>query len=145
MPIHPFFVHFPIAFVTLATALYAVSLFVKKQLLRDLFFWSLIIALIMLAISLISGLFAEDGIQFSQQAQEVLEEHENLAYTLVTGIFGLTAWYAARRKIMQKSEEILYGVVLISMLMLTFLTAQHGGQLVYRHGIGVEVFQGEYK
>jgi len=97
MPIHPFFVHFPIAFVTLATALYAVSLFVKKQLLRDLFFWSLIIALIMLAISLISGLFAEDGIQFSQQAHEVLEEHETLAYTFVTGIFGLTTWYATRR------------------------------------------------
>tara|TARA_B110000495_G_scaffold6545_1_gene4840 strand:+ start:513 stop:1547 length:1035 start_codon:yes stop_codon:yes gene_type:complete len=139
--IHPLIIHFPIVLIPLGFVVHLICVFLKRM---DEFRFP--IGLLYLAATasssaaFLSGRQAADTVSVLAQANLVLSEHADLAlWTLsisvtVTLLYGL--WLRS------KDLSFLPWVVLaLSLVNIGFLvvTADHGGQLVYRFGTGVSL------
>jgi len=140
--IHPFFVHFPIAILFVA-----VLLDITGFILRQKPFWRQSAVLmyvfggVAVVFTYLAGLQAADSVFLSAEANAVLTEHADLGlWTL--WFFGI---YAILRPIVDVTALGKKTAVAIAMLVipagglfLIYETAEHGAELVFRYGAGVE-------
>jgi uncharacterized membrane protein len=109
----------------------------KRESLKAAGFWTLVFGVLGTAAAVVSGLLAEDAVQHSDQAHEIMETHETLAL-VVLAIFGLLAvWRIARRGVWRDREQpvaLAAGVIGVAILL---YAASLGGKLVFDHGLGI--------
>ena len=139
---HPLAVHFPIALLTLGFALACLGQAWKKdgwEWIGWASVWLLWAGTVSAAAAVGLGLLAEETVPHVPAAWEVLEEHEELAFWTL----GLFAALSLIRVLLRKKWDGLdskwkllclagWGIA----LGVLFATAQHGGELVYDHGVG---------
>lgn len=137
---HPLFVHFPIAYATAALFCFAAGKFGNEKCwaTQCLTFarWMLWAAAIFAVITAVFGWFAYNSVEHDEAGHLAMTLHKNWALATVAGLLMLTvldwrSWRAA----LQPS----YGFLLLLMLAWAMVvsTAWHGGEVVYRHGLGV--------
>ena len=135
-PLHPAFVHFPIALVVFSFVADLLGRWTKRPSLRAAGFWSLIGALLMGAITAATGYYDFTRAALGETARYA-DFHQDVGYILVGAVFVLTVWrwlaYARR----DLSPGIPYLIAALLVLGLILFQGWYGGEMVYSQGAGV--------
>jgi len=137
---HPLFVHFPIAFVSASVFLIAIGMsFKTKPWAKEcLIFgrWMLWAAAAFAGIAAIFGWFAYNSVNHDDAGHLAMTIHRNWALVSLGALVLLTA---LDFRSWQQRKTPTYGFLglLVVAWLLVVSTAWHGGEAVFRHGLGV--------
>ena len=141
--VHPMLVHFPIALLCTAVLLDAVALVARKQAgLRVAAVLVYVLGAVGALASYLTGKDAGDAFLLSGAANTVLTDHADWA-TMTVWFFGIYAlvrlgvlwWDREGKKVAVWVPLLLIGA---GGLFLVYETAEHGAQMVFEHGVGVQ-------
>lgn len=141
MNFHPQLVHFPIALLFVAGAIYVVSFFREED------FWMRMAGLLHiigtggLVAAILSGMQAEGQTIHTAEIHAMIERHAILSYVLVWSYTLLYVWYYLRHKRFAKMEKLGFVAVFVILLGVMTFSAHIGGELVYEQGAGVEPYK----
>jgi len=137
---HPAFVHFPIVFATAAVFFAALGVLYKTKpwAQQCLLFghWMLWAAAIFACIAAVFGWFAYNSVEHDEAGHQAITLHAYWALSAVGALVLLAALDAHSRRFVGMPG---YGflVLLAVAWALVISTAWHGGEVVFRHGLGV--------
>lgn len=138
--IHPVFVHFSVALVLTSLALYVASFFMTaggcKQQVELIARWNLWFGAIACVFTVAAGVHAFNTVTHDTPSHKVMLEHRGWALWTLAAVLSVAGWaWLLKRK--EKQTDLLFvsAFLLAGGLMMT--TAWYGGELVYRHGLGV--------
>src|SRR6187397_1536378 len=97
----------------------------KREGLRLVSFWTLMVGAIGGAAAVISGLQAEEHIAHGEAVHEVMETHEMFAV--------LALWRIVRERKMGSGERSIVLFLTLIGVGILFVTANYGGRLVFEH------------
>jgi uncharacterized membrane protein len=137
--IHPLIVHFPIALLIVVFALDFLGAISRKQTLITAANILSIFAALGAVAAVATGLIAEESVWHTDQAHELIEQHETVGFIVLgAALISLIFRPAVRKK---KSKSSLLWVAVIISLAAAVLVGYEGylgGEIVFRHGAGVE-------
>jgi uncharacterized membrane protein len=136
-PLHPAIVHFPIALMFAAGALYLAGFLRKTDILLKAAFAMHIAGLVFGVIAILTGDYAESDLIQNEAIHQLAELHEQLAMIATWAFALLAVWAYVRHRSQVKAEQIAFIVVLLAIIGTTGYTAHIGGTMVYQHGAGV--------
>jgi uncharacterized membrane protein len=133
-------VHFPIALLITGFLFEAVSFCFKKQFFRQAAFYLLVLGMLGTVVSYIAGLAAGEGIEEGplNKAMGLHEQAANISLwlTIVTAlVYALIYFFKYNNNWLRIIATLLFAGVIGSIARTGYL----GGQLVYKHGAGVEL------
>ena len=137
---HPIFVHFTVALLIVAAALHVVSHFVSDSALKNQLTitarWNLWIGIAFTVLTVAAGWYAFNTVTHDEPSHLAMIEHRNWAMLTFATLLGIAAWevYLYRHR---KGKGWLFTYLLVFAASLLLSTAWHGGELVYRYGLGV--------
>jgi uncharacterized membrane protein len=137
---HPVFVHFPIAFATAAVFFFATAqIFKEKPWAAQCLItgrWMLWAAAIFACIAASFGWYAYNTVEHDEAGHLAMTTH---AYWALTALFILVLLAVLDVLSWRAAAKTSYGflILLIVAWSVVVSTAWHGGELVYRHGLGV--------
>ena len=137
---HPIFVHFTVALLIIAAAMHVLSHFVSDSDLKNQLTitarWNLWIGMGVTLLTVAAGWYAFNTVKHDEPSHLAMIEHRNWAMTTFVVLLGIAAWeYFLSRH--GKSKGWLFTSLLVIAASLLLSTAWHGGELVYRYGLGV--------
>ncbi len=134
---HPVFVHFTVTFLIITGVLQLMIWFFSKETdqntLAQVRKWLVLIGSIIVIVTVATGLQAYNTVVHDSISHIAMTEHRNWA--LVTAAVFLTG--AALFYILPGRRESIAGGFFIAAFLLVLVTGYKGGELVYRHGLGV--------
>ena len=137
---HPLFVHFTVALLTMSALFLLMSKFAVNWRLEDQWlavgYWCLWIGTLITIGTVIAGWFAFNSVTHDTPSHEIMLEHRQLAVMTLAVFMVLSVWAILGFRSKKEPSVILVLAVLLSTGLL-YNTAWHGGELVYRHGLGV--------
>ncbi len=136
---HPIFVHFTVALLSLSVGLHVVALFVKpplKEQWKTVANWTLWFGAGITLITALTGLDAYNTVAHDTPSHLAMTEHRNWAVVTLALFLALATWSIiwARKG---KSRGIAFAACMVVAGGVLGSTAWHGGELVYRYGLGV--------
>jgi uncharacterized membrane protein len=140
---HPIFVHFSVALLTVATGFYLLASIFRKAALRGQWIavaeWNLWVGFGLTACTLLFGWIAFNTVSHDSDAvHELMEAHALLALITFGGFAVLTLWSVRHRRSGGYPSWPFIGLLLICFGLLA-ATGWRGGDLVYRHGLAVDL------
>ena len=136
-PVHPIFVHFPIALLALSVAADFVAFFTNIESLRNTGWWSLLGAAVGGAVAVLAGIFDMRRADMKDEVHARVHQHMKVGLALLTVIVALTAW---RWLVFQQSGLPVSAVYLdcaVLAMALAGFQGWLGGELVYTYGVFV--------
>ncbi len=134
--IHPLVIHFPIAFLMGATLSYFAAWAFKKDDFAKTGFWVLLIGALSLAVSVGTGLYAEQGVMVALDVrQKLLLPHKQFMIATAVLCIVVTLWALIQRPFPNKGR-IFFLFLLLAMVGTMTLGADFGGRLVYDYNAG---------
>jgi uncharacterized membrane protein len=134
---HPAIVHFPIALTITATVLLLASqVRPKNAQLPASGRLLVLLAAVSAVLAALLGWQAYQTVEHDAAGHLVMVQHRNWALATTTGLLVLALWDALR----QRAGKAMHPLILPAMLLLSggfCLTSWLGGEMVFRHGIGV--------
>lgn len=137
---HPVFVHFTVALLIVAAAMHLLSHFVLHSGLRDQLTivarWNLWLGVGFTLLTVAAGWYAYNTVSHDAPSHLAMTEHRNWAMATFALFLGIAGWeyYLYRHS---KSKGWLFTTLLVLAASFLLSTAWHGGELVYRYGLGV--------
>lgn len=137
---HPVFVHFTVALLIIAAVMHLLSHFLPKgevsNQLTIVARWNFWIGVVFTLLTVAAGWYAYNTVGHDAPTHIVMTEHRNWAMATFTLLLGIAWWeyYLSRRG---KDKNWLFTGLLVIAAGLLLSTAWHGGELVYRYGLGV--------
>ena len=135
--LHPSIVHFPIAVLPIAIGADLLGRVTGSRALSEVGRMLMPVAAVGAAVSAVTGLIAQEEVQASGVASDMLVTHRNLNVSLTT----VTALMAARRWGEDKAGPGYLALGLAGLGALSY-SAYLGGKMVYEHGLGVKPADG---
>jgi uncharacterized membrane protein len=127
----------PTALLLTAAVFDLAALLTRREGLRQVSFWTLVIGAVGGAAAVISGLQAEEYIAHGEAVHRVMETHEQLGL-ITLGVFGVLAlWRIVRERRMRFVERSLALVFSLAGVGILFATANYGGRLVFNHAAAI--------
>ena len=140
---HPIFVHFTVALWTIAVVMHLIVVVypesnIKQQMVM-VARWNLWLGTAFGIVTVIAGWLASNSVAHDDISHAAMMEHKELALFTLAIFASLTGWsmWKQRKKQAPGSLFLLPLVIGAGLLM---STAWHGGELVYRYGLGVMSF-----
>ncbi len=136
---HPIFVHFTVALFSLAAGLFVITPFVKPPLQeqwRIVARWALWFGAGITVITGLTGLYAYNTVAHDTPSHAAMTEHRNWAIVTITLFLSLAIWSVLRVRRQQALGVAFVGLMVVGGGLLGS-TAWHGGEVVYRYGLGV--------
>ncbi len=137
---HPIFVHFTIALVTVSAFCYLIGYFFQAnkwgQELLIVGRWCLWFGAIAAIATVIAGFIAFYSVRHDSPAHTAMIMHRNWAlatFSLILIASGWSCWLYFK----EKQVSMFFIFIMLLSLSLVHITAWHGAELVYRHGVGV--------
>lgn len=137
---HPIFVHFTVALLSTAVILHLLVRFIGDEKLRTQWEtvaqWNLWIGTLITVLTVAMGVVAYNTVAHDTPSHEAMTEHRNWALATALLFLVLAVWSALRARAGNGiNTVILFGLLVGGGLLLS--TAWHGGEAVYRYGLGV--------
>ncbi|MFZ2282356.1 MAG: DUF2231 domain-containing protein [Lutibacter sp.] len=138
--LHAIIIHFPIALLMIGFLSELLALFIKKDFLKNTAFYLLLLGALGAIAAYVSGNYAGDGIE-EGPLKIPMELHEQAALitlwlAIITALFSVLIYYFK----IQNSKAKWAGILLYALLAFSVArTGYLGGQLVFSHGVGVEL------
>lgn len=137
---HPIFVHFSVALLMTAVLLHLVSHFVKNEILSRhsalVGRWNLWLGTGFTIFTVTAGWFAYYSVKHDTPTHLAMTDHRNWAMVTFVLFLGIVAWeFVLQRR--GQGRSWLFTLLLMTGAGLLLSTAWRGGELVYRHGLGV--------
>jgi uncharacterized membrane protein len=139
---HPVFVHFPIALVLASVGLHLVAPWLPAHWREHALLvarWNLWLAAAAVVVTVATGWQAFNSVDHDDAGHAAMLEHRRWALITSAVVLVLAAW-AAWPRVRQRATGLLFLGLLVVAGALMLTTAWHGGELVYRHGLGVRSF-----
>lgn len=137
---HPLFVHFTVALFTIASVFYFLGIFIKRnpyhQQILIVANWCLWLTAVITIGTVIAGFHAFSTVTHDVVSHAAMIAHRNWAIATFIVVLMLALWALLRVRRNQMPNALFLMGMLIG-LILVMNTAWHGGELVYRHGLGV--------
>ena len=137
--LHPIFVHFTVALLSLAVLL-SVTTPLLKGALREQWAtvarWMLWFGAGITVVTGLSGLYAYNTVAHDTPSHLAMTDHRNWAVATIAAFLALAVWSIVRVRASRHAGPV-FVVALVFAGMLLTSTAWRGGELVYRHGLGV--------
>jgi len=137
---HPIFVHFTIALFSIATLLFFITYMMKdrplKSQLLGVAYWNLWIGAGLTIATVFLGWLAYNSVAHDTASHIQMTTHRNWAFATSCLFLVLTVWSIFVKRA-NKLPSIIFVVLGLSSLGLLGTTAWHGGEAVYRYGLGV--------
>lgn len=147
--LHPKIIHFPIALFFVYTLLETVGLILKKEIFTKAAFIILVLGLIGALGAVLTGNQAEEiWKNWTSTSKHLLEEHETYATITLWYFFGLAILRTMfvinveiKKKFSKHVTKMKIGFVVLALAGCYFVyeTGEHGGKLVYKHGVGTSI------
>ncbi|MCE2510560.1 MAG: DUF2231 domain-containing protein [Alphaproteobacteria bacterium] len=137
---HPILVHFTLALFTVAALLFWAGAFLRQRAwaanLTTTAFWNLWIGAGLTVATVAAGFYAFNTVKHDAASHAAMTDHRNWALATAGVWWGLALWSGW---IGRKGERppALFHLALVPALLLLLTTGWKGGELVYRHGMGV--------
>lgn len=137
---HPIFVHFTVALLIVAAAMHVLSHFVSDSALKNQLTitarWNMWVGIGFTVLTVAAGWVAFNTVTHDTPSHLAMTEHRNWALATFTVLLGIAGWeyYLYRHR---KGKGWLFTALLVLAASLLLSTAWHGGELVYRYGLGV--------
>lgn len=137
---HPIFVHFTVALLIVAVAMHVLSHFVSHSGLKNQLAitarWNLWIGIGFTVLTVAAGWVAFYTVTHDAPSHRAMIEHRNWAMVTFAVLLGIAAWEVFLYR-HGKGKGWLFTALLAFAASLLLSTAWHGGELVYRYGLGV--------
>ncbi len=137
---HPMFVHFTVSLFTVSTLFYFLAAFTSRLKMNHEFLvvarWCLWLSAIITVGTIIAGFRAYYTVAHDGPSHAAMSDHRNWALGTFVVIMALAIGSFLRRR-SHKSASVLFLISMLIGLGLLMATAWRGGELVYRHGLGV--------
>lgn len=128
---------FPATLLLVAVLFDLLGAFNKRDSLKAAGFWTLIAGVLGTGAAVIAGEFAEDAVEHSDQAHELMETHQTFGIVVLVLFAVLALWRLRRRGVLGPREQPVYlsaGVIGVALMV---YTAKLGGSLMFDHGLGI--------
>lgn len=135
--LHPALVHFPLSFFPLSLAADVLGDALDRDDLREAARLTMPLAAGSALAATVSGLVAQQEVDGSEHAFDMMITHRNLNLVAGTLVGGMAAWRWGRDR--AGAGYLAAGVAGLGAM---FLSAYLGGEMVYSHGLGVEAAGG---
>ena len=133
---HPIFVHFTVALLSLSSLLYLAGLVLRRPNLLIVARWNLWIGAGITVGTVLAGFYAYNTVAHDGPSHAAMTDHKNWA--LVTAsIFGVLAIWSLLKHRGAKSVSSGFVALILLASGLLAVTGYKGGEVVYRHGMGV--------
>lgn len=136
---HPIFVHFTVALLSMAVGLFVVTPFLKQALKEQWAIvarWALWFGAGFALVTGLTGLYAYNTVAHDTPSHIAMTDHRNWAIATIIAFLVLAGWSMARLRAARRLGMVFVGVLAFAGVLLAS-TAWRGGELVYRHGLGV--------
>ena len=138
---HPKVIHFPIAFLMSYFLFELLGIVFKKEFLSKAAHLLLFLGVLGALAAVLTGNQAEEAFEYwKKQSGALLEEHEmyaNLTLWYFTGLLVLRTFVAFRKKFIGIVQYIILVLAMVGVYFV-FQTGEHGGKMVYDHGVGTQ-------
>lgn len=140
---HPVFVHFSVALLSVSVGLHLLDRVLPDGTLRRELAvtanWSLWLGALFAAITVVAGWFAYNSVTHDEPSHAAMTVHRNWGLATLAAFLALALWsgWMRRRATMPVRPGIIFLLLLVAGGVLLAGTAWRGGELVYRHGLGV--------
>ncbi len=133
---HPVFVHFTVALLSVSLALFVLNLAVKSEQAAVVAKWTLWMGAGISLLTLAAGIYAYNTVAHDTPSHEAMTLHKDLALITLVLLVPVVVWSVVAER---KGQELGAAFVILFLLAGGMLasTAWHGGEVVYRYGIGV--------
>ena len=133
-------VHFPIALLLIGFIAELLSLFVRRQFFKEAAFYLLVTGALGTIVTYLSGNAAGQGMEEGTLGKAIALHEQAATFTLWLTAFTAVVYCAVFFLKYNKSWVRLASIVLFASVVVAIArTGYLGGQLVYRHGAGVEL------
>ncbi len=137
---HPLFVHFTIALFSIATVLFFVAKVATNWRLEDQWlaaaYWNLWLGALISVGTVLAGWYAYNTVHHDTPSHLVMTVHRNWAIATFAVIVALAIWALMQYRT-RKRPSILFLLGMAVGFGLIATTGYFGGEVVYRHGLGV--------
>lgn len=141
--LHPVFVHFTVALFSLSTGLLVFLFLFKKHLssslqqqLKTVAFWNLWFGAVITLVTVAAGFYAYNTVAHDGPSHAAMTEHRNWALAAATLFVSVAIWSVFRVQAGKIVSGLFVTALLVAQLVL-LSAAWHGGEVVYRYGLGV--------
>lgn len=137
---HPIFVHFSVGLLITTALFHLTAMFVGNEPLKQTFThvanWNLWLGVLITVATVAAGWFAYNSVNHDTPSHLAMIEHRNWALVTFGAYLLVGLWSFLRAKQQTPLQwPLVIAVCAAGILLLS--TAWHGGELVYRHGLGV--------
>lgn len=136
--LHPLFVHFPIALLSLFFLLDFVAGIADKTEWRKIAGWFLYSGTAFAAMTVTAGLIAADSVAHGGDVHEIMEDHEHLGIAVLGLAITLSGWRLLAKNRIRGGANTLYLLFAAILAGLLMFTADLGGLMVYNYGVAVK-------
>lgn len=137
---HPLFVHFTIALFSISAILFVTAKIATNWRLEDQWlataYWNLWLAAIITIATVLAGWYAYNTVAHDTPSHEAMKEHRNWALITFTIILIMAGWGILQYR-KRKEPALVFVIGMVAGFALVLTTAWHGGEIVYRYGLGV--------
>lgn len=139
--IHPLFVHFPIALLSVGLLCDILGRAFKKDSFNNAGWWCQVFGIAAIAVAAITGLVAESTVKHSDASHSIMETHKTFML-IAAGIFAfLFVWRIIRKTLLPQVMPLLITYFIIGAFGAGIMSygAHLGGRLVYEFGVGTSI------
>lgn len=128
---------FPAALLLVSVLFDLLGAFNKRDSLKAAGFWTLIAGVIGTGAAALTGDFASDVVEHSDEAHELMETHQTLGITVLVLFALLALWRLWRRGVLRQREQPVFLTAGVIGVALMVYTARLGGSLMFDHALGI--------
>lgn len=133
---HPIFVHFTIGLLGASALLYLAGSLLKNPIAITVARWNLWIGTSITAGTLLAGWYAYNTVAHDGPSHIAMTDHRNWALATASLFIALAVWALLKQRRAKSVHPAFVAVMLLGAGLLA-TTGYKGGEIVYRHGLGV--------
>lgn len=137
---HPVLVHFTVALLSVSVAAFIAAALMRasrwRERLKDFAYLSFWLGSVITVFTAVAGWFAYNSVQHDAPSHAAMTEHRNWALVTLAVFIPLAVWSVYRFRGARRGTAVFLGGLVVGQVLL-LSTAWHGGELVFRFGLGV--------